>query len=264
MSVSRGFTVVIPARYASTRLRGKPLIDLVGKSMIQRVAEQALMSQATRVVVATDEPRIRDAVSIVGVDVALTSPEHQSGTDRVWEALQQVSGDEDDVVVNVQGDEPLIPPAVIDQAAELVSQDEDCGVATLYESLHEIKDVFNPNIVKVVSDSCGRALYFSRAPIPWERDRFDAEEVIGDCDAWHRHLGIYAFKRWALEKFVTTERSRLERLESLEQLRLLENGIAIAVAESCIEIPAGVDTPEDVERVRRFLLAEGQGRAFKE
>ena len=247
------FTVVIPSRYASTRLPGKPLIDLEGKSMIQRVAEQALASSASRVVVATDDQRIVDSLSGVDVEVALTSPGLQSGTDRVWAAVSQKALNANAVIVNVQGDEPLLPPEVIDQAAHLVAANDMCGVATLCEPMTTMADVFNPNMVKVVVDHDDCALYFSRAPIPWDRDRFDGDSPTGKADGWFRHLGIYAFEHWALKRFVELPPSRLEQLESLEQLRLLENGIRIAVAESAAPIPGGVDTPEDADRVRAHL-----------
>lgn len=256
MSGSNGFTVVIPARYGSTRLPGKPLIDLHGKPMIQHVVERAFASRASNVIVATDDQRIAAAVQTEEAKVVLTSTNLQSGTDRVWEALVDSDLADDAVVVNVQGDEPLIPSAVIDQAADLVNEANDCGVATLCEAVRDGREIFNPNVVKVVADRHGRALYFSRAPIPWERGKFESNEVPANKQAWYRHLGIYAFKYWALRRFVSLPPSRLERLESLEQLRLLESGISIAIAESKIEIPAGVDTQDDVDRVREVLANE--------
>ena len=256
MSGSIGFTVVIPARYGSTRLPGKPLIDLNGKPMIQHVIDRALESHATAVIVATDDQRIVDAVRTSDANVVLTSTEHQSGTDRVWEAIEGFDLANDAVVVNVQGDEPLIPSTVIDQAADLVHAANDCGVATLCEPMRDTRDVFNPNVVKVVMDREGRALYFSRAPIPWERGKFESNASPTNSETWFRHLGIYAFKHWALRRFVELPASRLERLESLEQLRLLENGISIAIAQSTTDIPAGVDTQDDVDRVRKALASQ--------
>ena len=255
MSVANGFCVVIPARYGSTRLPGKPLIDLNGKPMIQHVVERALASRASRVIVATDDQRIVDAVQTEEAKVVLTSTEHQSGTDRVWEAIAETDLSDEDVVVNVQGDEPLLPSTVIDQAADLVNRAVDCGVATLCEVMRDGREIFDPNVVKVVADRHGRALYFSRAPIPWERGKFESTEIPENSQAWYRHLGIYAFKHWALRRFVSLPESRLESLESLEQLRLLENGISIAIAESESDIPAGVDTQADVDRVRKVLAA---------
>ena len=224
--------------------------------MIQHVVERALASRASDVIVATDDRRIVDAVKTKSVKVVLTSKEHQSGTDRVWEAVEDADLQDESVIVNVQGDEPLIPSAVINQAAELVSSAKDCGVATLCEAIRDGRDIFNSNIVKVVADRNGRALYFSRAPIPWQRGAFDSNEIPNDTDSWFRHLGIYAFKYWALQQFVSLPQSRLETRESLEQLRLLENGMSIAIAESNYTIPAGVDTQEDVERVRKVLSNE--------
>lgn len=246
-------TVVIPARYGSTRLPGKPLIDLHGKTMIERVVQRAKSSNADEVIVATDDERIVHALEGVGVKVVMTASSHQSGTDRVWEAIADLGLVDEDVVVNVQGDEPLIPPDVINQAAKLAMRYPDCGVGTLYEPIKDFDEVFDPNIVKVVVDRFGRALYFSRAPIPWERGRFDNKESAGNANGWLRHLGIYAFKRSALAQFVDLDPSNLEQLESLEQLRFLENGIDIALERSCEAIPAGIDTPADVERVREFL-----------
>ncbi|MCY3860099.1 MAG: 3-deoxy-manno-octulosonate cytidylyltransferase [Gammaproteobacteria bacterium] len=256
MSSSMAFTVVIPARYGSTRLPAKPLVDLNGKPMIQHVVERALASRASNVIVATDDQRILDAINTESVKVVLTSTEHQSGTDRIWEAIEDIDMQDESVIVNVQGDEPLIPSAVIDQAAKLVSDATDCGVATLCEAIRDGRDIFNANVVKVVVDRHGRALYFSRAPIPWQRGVFDSNKNPADTDSWYRHLGIYAFKYWALKRFVSLPQSSLERLESLEQLRLLENGISIAIAESDAVIPAGVDTLEDVERVREVLASD--------
>lgn len=256
MNDTLGFTVVIPSRYGSTRLPGKPLIDLNGKPMIQRVVERALMSGASHVIVATDDQRIVEAVSAEKVEVVLTSAEHESGTDRVWEAIKDADLEDESVIVNVQGDEPLIPSTVINQAAQLVTETEGCGVATLCEAIHDSSEIFNQNVVKVVADRHGRALYFSRAPIPWQRGEFESKRAPVTADSWFRHLGIYAFKYWALKRFVSLPQSSLERLESLEQLRLLENGIAIAIAQSDIVVPAGVDTKEDVERVRDVLSKE--------
>ena len=250
----KSFTVVIPARYASTRLPAKPLIDLHGKTMIQRVAERALESDAKMVIVATDDVRVANAVQSNRVRVVMTGEDHQSGTDRIWEAVADLALGPDEVIVNVQGDEPLIPPDVINQAAGLLTGNSEIGVGTLCEPIHDIQDVLNPNIVKVVKSGTGQALYFSRAPIPWERGRFGTnDESSGEVGDWYRHLGIYSYRRSVLARFVNLPVSRLEKLESLEQLRLLENDIPIQIAESLVAMPGGVDTPEDVKRVRRHL-----------
>lgn len=255
------FRVVIPARFASSRLPGKPLLDLHGQPMIQRVAAQAARSGARSVVVATDDDRVHKAVlrsGIAGVAAALTRADHASGSDRVMEVVANEGWSDDEIVVNVQGDEPLLPPRVIDQVAAVAREasawpKNPCGVATLCEAIADSADVFDPNVVKVVADAQGRALYFSRAPVPWSRAEF-AEGVSGALPAgWHRHIGIYAWRVDALKEFVSWPVGRLERVEALEQLRLLEHGRGIAVAEAAAPVPGGVDTPADAERVRRIL-----------
>ena len=245
------YRVVIPARYGSTRLPGKPLVDIAGKPMILRVAEQALMSSAAEVVVATDDTRVAEAIRGSGADAVLTRGDHRSGSDRVMEVVDVAGWPEDEIVVNVQGDEPLIPPAVIDQVAALV--DDECGVATLYEPIRRPGDVFDPNIVKVVADLRGRALYFSRAPIPWHRAAFGEGMPLDIDPEWRRHIGIYAYRVGVLRAFVSYPPSRLEELETLEQLRLLEHGHAIRVAGAAAAVPGGVDTPADADRVRSLI-----------
>ena len=249
------FHVVIPARFASSRLPGKPLLDLGGMTMIARVATQALASAAQSVVVATDDERVAQAVASTGAEAAMTRAEHPSGSDRVMEVATQRGWREDEIVVNVQGDEPLIPPAVIDQVAGLLHVPySDCGVATLCEPIVRGEDVFDPNIVKVVADRSGRALYFSRAPIPWSRAGFGAgpgERLDGAH--WQRHVGIYAYRIRALREFVAWPPSPLEEVEALEQLRLLDHGRHIAVAQAVAAVPGGVDTPADAERVRAVI-----------
>ena len=249
------YHVVIPARYASTRLPGKPLLDLHGTPMIVRVARQARQSQAASVVVATDDERIRrvvDAADIAGVDALLTRAGHASGSDRLLEVVAARGWSDDEIVVNVQGDEPLIPPLVIDQVAEAL-RSAPCRVATLFEPLRCAEDVFDPNVVKVIVARDGQALYFSRAPVPWSRAEFGAgiPAAIGAC--WKRHIGIYAYRVDMLEAFVGWSPSVLERTEALEQLRFLDHGCGIVVAEAAAPVPGGVDTPADVERVRDAL-----------
>ena len=262
LSEAARYRVVIPARYGSTRLPGKPLIDIAGKPMIVRVAEQALRSRAAGVVVATDDRRVVDAMRGSHAEAVLTRGDHRSGSDRVMEVVG--TWPDDAVVVNVQGDEPLIPPGVIDQVAGLI--DDDCDVATLSEPIVESADVFDPNIVKVVADRRGRALYFSRAPIPWQRDGFGAGSAprmwaAGACARigtdWRRHIGIYAYRVAALRAFVAYPPSRLEQLEALEQLRFLDHGHAIAVGIAQAPVPGGVDTPADADRVRGVLRGGG-------
>ncbi|MCY3812478.1 MAG: 3-deoxy-manno-octulosonate cytidylyltransferase [Gammaproteobacteria bacterium] len=244
------FSVVIPARYASTRLPGKPLLDIAGKAMVVRVAERALASAAENVVVATDDARVLDALGATPAAAVMTRDDHPTGSDRVMEVVELQGWADDDVVVNVQGDEPLIPPTVIDQVAGLL-RDGSCGVATLYEPITRGEDVFDPNIVKVVVNRFGRAIYFSRAPMPWWRDGFatDVPDIAGRGPGWKRHIGIYAYRVAALREFVHWPPSPLEETEALEQLRLLDHGRAIAVAEAVAPVPGGVDTPGDLERV---------------
>lgn len=249
------FRVVIPARYASARLPGKPLVDLAGKPMIRRVVEQARQSAAGSVVVATDDERVAAAVRAFGGDVQMTSVHHASGSDRVMDVVRRRRWRDDEIVVNVQGDEPLVPPAAIDQvAAALASAGRRCGVATLCEPLRAGKDLRDPNVVKVATAADGRALYFSRAPLPWSRQAFAA--AVPDAlpgDLWRRHIGIYAYRVAALGEFVAWPPGRLEQAEALEQLRLLENGRSILVRDAVVRVPAGVDTAADVERVRGLL-----------
>ena len=252
------FHVVIPARFASARLPGKPLIDLVGETMIARVARRALASSAESVVVATDDERVAQAVAGTGAEAMLTRSDHPSGSDRVMEVAAERGWRDDDIVVNVQGDEPLIPPAVIDQVAGLLPVfDGDCGVATLCERIERVEDAFDPNIVKVVADRLGRALYFSRAPIPWSRSGFgENHSQLPDGLHWQRHIGIYAYRIRALREFVTWPPSPLEAVEALEQLRFLDHGRHIAIAQAVAAVPGGVDTAADADRVRAVIEAQ--------
>ncbi|MGI9322251.1 MAG: 3-deoxy-manno-octulosonate cytidylyltransferase [Pseudomonadales bacterium] len=244
------FHIFIPARFASERFPGKPLIDLAGKPMIQRVCEQALRSAAASVQVATDDERIVAAVESFGGEAILTSSSHQSGTDRIQEAASKAGLGAADVIVNVQGDEPAIPPAAIDQVAALVQG--DVRMASLCEPITDAKEVFNPNIVKVVRDRRGPALYFSRAPVPYDRSNFP-DGAANLAQGWFRHLGIYAYTRQLLDDFVSWPASPLEQLEHLEQLRALEQGVAIHVAEAGMEIPPGIDAPEDVSGILKYI-----------
>jgi 3-deoxy-manno-octulosonate cytidylyltransferase (CMP-KDO synthetase) len=246
------FTVIIPARYASSRLPAKPLAMIGDRPLVQHVYSQAMKSAANRVVVATDDQRIVDVVRQFGGEVVMTSLLHESGTDRIEEASRILELEDDAIVVNVQGDEPLIPPAVINQVAANVSE-ANVPMSTLCEPVSRFSDIRNPNIVKVARDASGCALYFSRAPIPFARDEFPAATDEVSFEGWYRHLGIYAYTGSLLRQFVSWPVAPLERIEKLEQLRVLWNGLKIHVAESCVSIPAGVDTPDDLERVRRLL-----------
>ena len=250
------FSIIIPARYGSTRLPGKPLLDIAGKPMIQRVYEQATMAGAEQVVVATDDARISDVVASFGGQVVMTAVDHPSGTDRLQEVAAHLKLAEDAIVVNVQGDEPLIPPRVIAQVAHNLDGHPRAAVATLSEPIGNAADFRNPNIVKVVSDCEGLALYFSRAPIPWPREHFQAGVDVAALPAGvnpQRHLGIYAYRVAQLNHFVTWPPAPLETIECLEQLRFLANGSRIHVAETCEPVPGGVDTREDLERVAELL-----------
>lgn len=253
------FKVVIPARYASTRLPGKPLADLDGVPMVVRVAERAARSGAGEVVVATDDERVLEAVAAAGFQARLTRSDHASGSDRVMEVADGSCWPVDTVVVNVQGDEPLIPPAVIEQVASLLGSDPDTGVATLCEPISDLAEVFDPNVVKVITGPDGFARYFSRAPVPYARDAFAAlaggsrSGHVPEDGIWYRHIGLYGFRVGALRQFVRLPVGRLERLEALEQLRLVEHGIGLRVAAAVAPVPGGVDTEVDLQRVREAL-----------
>ena len=245
------FRVVIPARFASQRLPGKPLLDIAGKPMIQHVYERACESGAQDVVVATDDVRIQDAVKGFSGQACMTSAEHASGTDRIAEVAHALGWPADTVVVNLQGDEPLMPPALLAQVAQALIAHGNADMATLAVPLSEPDQLFDPNVVKVVVDRDGYALYFSRATIPWKRDVF--EPGVAARASWmdgvHRHLGIYAYRAEFLAGYATLPVSPIERMESLEQLRVLWNGGRIAVDVSTHAPPAGVDTAEDLARV---------------
>ncbi|WP_145130192.1 3-deoxy-manno-octulosonate cytidylyltransferase [Pseudomonas sp. URMO17WK12:I11] len=253
--MSLEFTVVIPARLRSTRLPGKPLLPIAGKPMVQHVWEQARRSAASRVVIATDDAGIYEACQAFGAEVLMTRVDHESGTDRLAEVAVLLGLPSDAIVVNVQGDEPLIPPVIIDQVAANLAANPQAGIATLAELIHEPQAVFNPNAVKVVSDKNGLALSFSRAPLPWARDAFAKGQDLPPGVPYRRHIGMYAYRVGFLHDFVGWGPCWLEQTEALEQLRALWHGVRIHV-EDAIEAPAvGVDTPEDLERVRRLLEA---------
>ena len=245
------FVVVIPARYASTRLPGKPLADIHGKPMVQHVVEKALQSGADRVIVATDDERVQQALQTTGVEVCMTSKDHQSGTERLAEVCRHYGFAADTIVVNVQGDEPLIPPAIIRQVADNLAA-ATAPMATLSVPIQDAEEAFNPNAVKVVTDKDGYALYFSRASIPWDRDRFaQSQERIGAH--YQRHIGIYAYRAGFIQHYVDWAPSQLEQVEALEQLRVLWYGEKIHVAQAFEAPPVGVDTQADLEKVRAFL-----------
>jgi 3-deoxy-manno-octulosonate cytidylyltransferase (CMP-KDO synthetase) len=247
------FSVVIPARYGSTRLPGKPLLDIGGKPMVQRVWEQARASGADEVIVATDDERIEKVARNFGATVCMTDADHPSGTDRLQQVARARAWPQDRIVVNVQGDEPLIPPELIDQVAGNLAAHPEAGIATLCEPIDNYTELTNANAVKVVSDINGLALYFSRATIPWPRESFSAESGAMPEGEWNRHIGIYAYRTEFLHRYVTWAPAPLEQLEQLEQLRALYQGERIHVAQAGVKVPAGVDTPEDLEAVRQLL-----------
>ncbi|MCL6414784.1 3-deoxy-manno-octulosonate cytidylyltransferase [Aestuariirhabdus sp. Z084] len=251
------FSVVIPARYASNRLPGKPLADIAGKTMIERVYLQAVRSSAQRVIIATDHPEIDSVARGFGAEVVMTSSEHPSGTDRLQQVAATLKFDEGHIVVNVQGDEPLIPPQLIDQVADNLAADDEASVATLCEPIAEASELFNPNAVKVVLDARSHAIYFSRAALPWARDAFSGNMQDLPLDVtFYRHIGIYAYRVGLLNRFVQWGPSPLESVECLEQLRVLYHGDRIHVQQARVSPPAGIDTPEDLERVRRLLMVQ--------
>ncbi|MEM8562408.1 MAG: 3-deoxy-manno-octulosonate cytidylyltransferase [Pseudomonadota bacterium] len=244
--------IVIPARFGSSRLPGKPLLDIAGKPMVQRVWEQASASGASKVYIATDDERIADTASAFGASVCITSADHPSGTDRLQEVAVQLGWADDQIVVNVQGDEPLIPPAVIDQVATNLKAQGGAAMATLCEAITDVTELTDPNAVKVIFDTNGMALYFSRATIPWPREAFQARQrSMPKEGCWYRHIGLYAYRTTFLHRYVNWEPAPLETVEQLEQLRALYNGAAIHVALSREQVPAGVDTEADLETVRR-------------
>jgi len=252
------FTVLVPARMASTRLPDKPLADVAGLPMVVRVARQAALSGALRVVVAADDPRVLAACQQHGVEAVITRVDHASGSDRLAEACTLLGLDGSDVVVNVQGDEPLIDPALIRQCADLLATDGQAVVATAAHAIDDPADFANPNVVKVVLDAKFRALYFSRAPLPWWRDASamnkPALPVAGAQDIGAlRHIGLYAYRAGFLRTFPTLAMAPLEKLESLEQLRVLWHGERIVVHIAPHAPPGGVDTAEDLARVRALL-----------
>ncbi|NTV94882.1 MAG: 3-deoxy-manno-octulosonate cytidylyltransferase [Thiobacillus sp.] len=250
------FVAVVPARYASTRLPGKPLADIAGKPMVVRVAERAAASGAAQVLVATDHGEVAEAARRHGLEVCLTSPDCPSGTDRLAEVAARLGWPDDTVVVNVQGDEPLIDPELIRATATLLHERPAAAMATVCHPLQDLVEVMNPNMVKVVLDKDGHALYFSRAAIPWARDAWAGTERELPAELpVYRHVGLYAYRVGFLKAYPGLPRPAIEAFESLEQLRALYHGYRIAVLTIDRPMPPGVDTPADLEAVRR-LFAE--------
>ncbi|VEI57425.1 3-deoxy-manno-octulosonate cytidylyltransferase [Pasteurella multocida] len=253
------FTVIIPARYASTRLPGKPLADIAGKPMIAHVFEKAKLSGASRVVVATDNAEVAKAAEVFGTEVCMTSEKHNSGTERLAEVVEKLAIQDDEIIVNIQGDEPLIPPVIVQQVAENLVKYQ-VKMASLAVKITDPEELFNPNAVKVLTDKDGYVLYFSRAVIPWNRDQFAnlhanpaLHRTLELGEHYLRHIGIYAYRAGFIKQYVQWQPTSLEQIESLEQLRVLWNGEKIHVELAKEVPPVGVDTPEDLEKVRSIL-----------
>ena len=245
------FCVVIPARYAATRLPGKPLLDIAGKPMIQHVHERALESGAETVIIATDDARVQAAAEDFGARVCMTSDQHRSGTDRLAEVVDQLGLDDAEIVVNLQGDEPLMPPAVIQQVAGNLDAPQIAGMSTVCSRITTAAELFDPHAVKVVMDADGMAVYFSRASIPWDRDAFaSTTEELPERSEHYRHIGLYAYRAGFLRQYVNWPTCHLEEMESLEQLRALWHGQRIHVTEAVETPPAGIDTARDLDVVR--------------
>ncbi|WP_110600130.1 3-deoxy-manno-octulosonate cytidylyltransferase [Salinicola lusitanus] len=248
------FVVVIPARFGSSRLPGKPLMEIDGLPMVQHVWLRARESSASRIVIATDDARIEQAARGFGAEVVMTRDDHHSGTDRLAEVSAKLALPDETIVVNVQGDEPLLPASAIDLVATRLASDARASVSTLAEPIHDVDTLFNPNVVKVVTDLSGRALYFSRAPIPWDRNAWKTQPPTRlETDSWLRHVGLYAYRAGFLGDYVNWQPAPLEQLEQLEQLRALQHGHLIQVATVSSSLPGGVDTLEDLERVRQHF-----------
>lgn len=247
------FKIIIPARYASSRLPGKPLLDIAGKPMIQHVHERACESDAGSVIIATDDQRIADVVRQFGADVCMTSDQHRSGTDRLAEVAQQRGFADDDIVINVQGDEPCLPALLINQVAADLAQHGQADMASLFSRIQQEKQVFDPNVVKVVMDAEGYALYFSRAPIPWMRDHFNTESTLPPELPHYRHIGLYGYRAGFLKHYAELTPCMLETEESLEQLRALFHGKRIHMSEALVSAGHGVDTEADLSEVRQVL-----------
>ena len=249
------FKVVIPARHASTRLPGKPLLDIGGKPMVVRVAERAAASGASEICIATDHEDIANVAAQHGYAVVMTRADHPSGTDRIAEVVQQCGWGDDDIIVNVQGDEPLIDPQLIREVAHELAVHPEAAMSTASHPIHDKASVFNPNVVKVVADKNGYALYFSRAPIPYARDAYAAGGDVPAELSVQRHIGIYAYRAGFLKTYSQLTPAAIETFESLEQLRVLWHGYKISVAITAHAPAAGVDTADDLECVRRIFAS---------
>ena len=256
------FNVIIPARLDSSRLARKVLADIGGKPMIQWVWEAAKAANAKAVYIATDSTEVKSQVEAFGGHALLTHSDHPSGTDRITEAANLLQLDDSEIIVNLQGDEPLMPPKVIHQVAKELLSDNQVDMASLSTPINTWKDLSDPNIVKLITDRHHRAIYFSRAIIPWDRDKFNAENLEKDKapnlteNKWHKHLGIYAYRAGFLRHYVSWPVAPLEQVEKLEQLRVLWQGKQIRIGQACEAVPGGVDTQADLDKVRQLILTK--------
>jgi 3-deoxy-manno-octulosonate cytidylyltransferase (CMP-KDO synthetase) len=251
--MSTDYSIVIPARMASQRLPGKPLLPIAGRPLIEHVYRCARASAAGTVVIATDSEEIVEAARTFGARAVMTSSDHQSGSDRIAECADRLGWGDDALVVNLQGDEPLMPAACLDQTAALLDADKQAAAASLYWPISDAEEAADPNAVKVVVDRDGAALYFSRSVIPHPRGYDDLDSALHSGMAWKRHIGLYAYRAGALRAFAAMRTTPLESAEKLEQLRFLEHGLRIVMAEAAAPIPAGVDTPQDLQRVADLI-----------
>ena len=248
------FRIVIPARYASTRLPGKPLVDICGKPMIERVIDQAKKSNAEEVIVATDSSKIADAISSLDVRVCITRENHQSGTERLSEVIEQLGFSDDQILINLQGDEPMMPPVCLNQVADALGQDNDLKMATLCTPLSDIDELFDPHSVKVVRDINQYALYFTRAAVPWSRNNFSSTpRKLPQEQQYQRHIGLYGYRAGFIRQYLQWPSSDIEKTESLEQLRVLYYGEKIKVITAETPPGPGVDTSDDLKRVCELL-----------
>jgi len=255
--MSATYNIVIPARMASQRLPGKPLLEVAGRPLIEHVYRRACEASAQTVVIATDDTRIAAAARNFGATVVMTASSHESGSDRIAECVERLGWPEEALIVNLQGDEPLMPAPCLDQAAALLADDPAAAAASLYWPVDDAREVADPNVVKVAVAADGAALYFSRSPVPYPRGFSDIEAALAAGLRWKRHIGLYAYRAGALRAFTAMPPAALEAVEKLEQLRFLEAGCRIAMAQAAEFIPPGVDTPEDLERVRDLLAGRG-------
>lgn len=257
--MSKAFIIAIPARYESVRLPGKALRELAGKPLVQHVWERAIASDAEKVIIATDDDRIAGAVRVFGAEVCMTGSEHRSGTDRLAECAEQFDWEENQIVVNLQGDEPLIDPALLNKVADDLETHQRAGVATLCAEITDAGELFAPDVTKVVRDAEGYALYFSRAPIPWDQKHFaKSQQILPDDYSCYRHIGLYAYRAGVLRRLAGEPAPQIEKAESLEQLRAMYLGIPIHVTVADGAPPAGVDTEEDLHRVEKLLRERGE------